>query len=667
MSDSPTASAARTTGQASPSAEANEHRAPGSGARLRAIQSWQFQLAAIVVVALIPRLIYLVQIEDWPFFYHPILDSRTQFKWAGILLSTHGLGNPEVLAKAPLYAYFLAFVQWVTAEEEVALLGARLLQLLGGAATCGLTYLLARRVFGQAPALVGGLLLALYSPGVYREGQLLDTAIATLLAVAFLLVLLRALDEPQGRAWFGAGVLLALLGLTRPNMLLLALLSLVLLAAWLWRRLGARRTGRLAAVFLAGVLLPILPITARNYLILGRFTAISSTGGLNFYTGNNPEADGYSPIPSGLAWERTWYEALAAGRETGAEQDAYWWEQALRFWREDTGRALGLLGKKLYLYWNAYEIPNNVSYQWGRQHASVLRVLPVSFAVVGPLGLLGIALGGWRSRARWALTLFVLVQMAAVVIFFVAGRYRMPAAPALCAFAGFAVVEMVRCCREGRWRALAVSLALLAAFAVFVNSDAYDLRLREAANRDWYYLGQSHLLGGDYEQAAEAFERAVAQHPGDADAYRLLGHAEVAAGRPEAARRHLTEALEIAPDYASAAVVLAELYVEQGWPVERAEQLLERAMRLQPRNLRGTVMLVRLNVREGDFGEAKVHFDAARETLTHLNRSDTRVMAVAEELMQVAAEARASGIDLTEPMETEDRSGAAGSGSKRSR
>jgi len=603
-------------------------------------------MAAIVLLALILRLIYLFQIRSWPFFYHPILDSRTQYKWATILLQSWGLGNPEVLAKPPLYSYYLALNQWLLGERAASLFSAHLLQLVMGALNCGLTYLLGRRVFGEGVGVLAGTLAALYSPGIYRDGQLLDTALATLLAITFLLALLGALSEPNAARWLKAGLLLGLLGLTRSNLLLLSPLALGLLVIRLRTRADARTLSRMAVLFILGMVLPILPITARNYFITGMLVPISTNGGINFYTGNNPQADGCSPIPSGIAWERTWYEALAAGKMRGRAQDAYWRAKALGFWREQPARALVLLVKKLYLYWNAYEIPNNVSYDWGRAHASILRVAPFTFAVIGPLGLLGIALCGWRSRGAWTLALYVATHMLAVVIFFVCGRYRMPVVPVLCVFAGSVPAELGRLAGARRRGALALSLAGLAAFSLLVNSDAYGTRRNRAANRDWFYLGQSCLLAEDHEKAKEAFRRAAEQDPRDPDAYALLGMMEMRTGEPQDAASDMKRALEIAPDFATTAARLARLYIQQGWGLAEPEQLLRRALQHQPTHVQGLVALVRVNIRQGQLKEAQANLEAAAVALARWNRRDTRRAGVQQELLEAAAEAQAAGIPL---------------------
>jgi 4-amino-4-deoxy-L-arabinose transferase-like glycosyltransferase len=612
---------------------------------------WRFRVGLVAALALVPRAVYLSQIQSWPFFYHPVLDSRTQLKWATILLDTHWIGNSEVTAKAPLYTYFLAVHQWVFDDVQYTLFAARLVQLALGAITCGLVYVLGRRVFGEAVGIAAGVLSALYSPGLYRDGQLLDTALAAFLVMCLALALLRSLDEPTTQRWLGTGLLLGLLGLTRPNLLLLMLLAIAFIGLWLRKPLGPRRTARVAGALILGTILPILPITGRNYLLTGRFLPISSFGGINLHTGSNPNADGYSPVPSGIAWERTWSEAAAAGATSPVSQDAYWRRTALRFWRDQPGRAIALLGRKTYLFWQAHEIPNNVSYDWGRQRASMLRLMPLTFAVIGPLGLLGLVLGGRRTRETRTLALLILALMLAVAVFFVCGRFRMPAVPLLCVFSGFALVEIVRSIGARRWGAVAFSVIVLAGSAALVNSDLCRVRTSQGANRDWYYVGQSYVMAGERKLAAQALRQGVERDPDDADALSLLGQMEVQMDRPQEAAEHLRRALDVAPDYTLAAAVLAELHLRQGWPLEGPEGSLRRALEQQlnsPNVVRGITALAKVNLRRGDLPEARENILLAHSRLSSWGGRDTRAIPLRAELSGVAAEAKARGVDLPE-------------------
>lgn len=634
--------------------EAESSQSTPAGSWLR---DWRFHTWAIIALAFIPRLIYLFQIRQWPFFYYVVLDSRTQYQWGGILVKTLGVGNMEVLAKAPLYSYFLGLNQVAMGEGEPGLFAARLAQLMLGAVTCGLTYLLGRKVFNTEVGIAAGLLAACYSPALFREGQLLDTSLAAFLATAFLLALVATLEAPTRGRWFGAGLILALLGLTRPNLLLLAPVALVLLFAWSRKEGDLLEAARRAGLFVLGMVLLIAPITARNYLIAGGLVPISSNGAINFYTGNNPDADGYSPIPAGIGWERTWYDTLKAGKITVPEQNSYWMQRGLSFWREQPGRARALLLKKAYLYWNAYEIPNNLSYDWGRAHSSVLRAVPLTFGIVGPLCLLGIVLGGWRSRRAWTVTLFIVTQMVAVIIFFVAGRYRLPAVPAMCVLGGFALVEVGRYLRARKWNAVVLSCVALALFGGLVNSDLYGVRRSNGANRDDYYVGLSYLYAQNLEETTAAFERAVEANPQDPDSHVNLGNMLWQRGETGAAAEQFIRALEIAPDFTAVAAKLVDLSIEESWPLEEPAQRLRRAVELQSEHVLGLTRLVRVNVRQGDLREAHRNLQRIAVSFAKWNKNDSRWSAMQREIMLATSEAGMVGVPIPESLRPESAEG----------
>ncbi len=614
---------------------------------------WRYPVGAIIALALMPRMVYLAQIAHWPFFYHPILDSRTQYQWGERLVRTWGLGTPEVLAKPPLYAYYLALNQVAFGQGHPSLFAARFIQLLLSAVTCGMTYLVGRRAFGSAAGVIAGVIAALYSPGVFNDGELLDTALASFLATGFLLAVLSALEQPTRGRWLWCGLVLGALGLARGNLLLLLAWAAVLLAVVVRRSLPRAQIARLVGMMALGVVIPIAPITLRNYAITNTFVPIANNGGINFYTGNNPQADGYSPIASGIAWERTWYVMIKAHMLDRA--DAYWIQQGLEFWRRHPGQALALLAKKAYLYWNGYEIPNNLSYDWGREHASVLRLLPFTFMVVGALGLAGMVVGGWRDWRARALTTFLLAQMVAVIIFFVCDRYRMPAVPVMCVFAGFWLGEVGKAL--GGWRrrstpaglrtAAGAALALVLA-AAFVGSDLYGARRARGANRDWYYLGQAYYNGKQYPQAREALLKAVAANPRDADAYRFLGSLSQEMGEDEAAVPYLQRSLEIAPDYGDVAATLAGIVLSHDLPIEPTATLVARAAAAQFVNVSVLSALVRVEIRQGKMDKARADLGRAAEALKHTNPLDSRRSAQEAAYRQATAEAQAAGLTIPE-------------------
>ena len=630
-----------------------------AGGRLRS-NIW-LQAGAVTLVALALRLIYLLQIKPWPFFFHPVLDARSQYQWAVTMTQTPlWTGTDAGLAKAPLYSYFLAWSIWLFGDGNGALLSAHALQLVLGALTCGLTYLIARKAFGETAGLIAGLLAAVFAPQIFNEGELLDTSLATFLSAAFLLALLDTLDRPTVGRWLGTGLVLGLLGITRPNLLVLAPLALILLLAWLRKDREGEEVRAMAFAFLGGLALIILPITLRNAYLTHEFIPIATNGGINFYTGNNPTADGCSPIPAGVAWERSWYEWKHLGWLTAKQQDKFYQSRAMEFWRKQPGRALALLVKKAYLYWNGYDVPNNVSFYWGREHASLLRALPLGFGVVGVLGLLGMVRGARRNRDARVLALAIAAVMLSIVIVFVAGRYRVVMLPALFAFAGFAVVEIARAVKQRDQRALLWSAVGLVAFGLLVNSDLYGVRRAHGANRDYFYLGQCYDLQGDRPQARNAFLKATQAAPGDADAWAFLGFQEMNSGQAKAAAEHLRKALDAAPDYSRAAGWLAEMSLNQNWPLSDARQRLERALSLQGDNIEGRVALIRVNLRQDDARSAGRNLEQLADSFSRYNPNAAQYGQIRGLVAAVVAEAQNKGLSIPEKLQGGDQPPAVG-------
>ncbi len=616
---------------------------------------------AITLVALALRLVYLLQIRPWPFFFHPVLDARSQYQWAVTMTQTPlWMGSDAGLAKAPLYSYFLAWSIWLFGDGNGALLSAHVLQLVLGALTCGLTYLLARKAFGERAGLIAGLMAAVFAPQIFNEGELLDTSLATFLSAAFLLALLYTLDRPTVWRWLGTGVALGLLGIARPNLLVLAPLALVLLLVWLRKDREGEEVRAMAFAFLGGLALIILPITLRNAYLTHEFIPIATNGGINFYTGNNANADGYSPIPAGVAWERSWYEWKHLGWLTAHQQDKFYQSRAVEFWRKQPGRALALLVKKVYLYWNGYDVPNNVSFYWGREHASLLRALPLGFSVVGVLGLLGMTRGARRNRDARVLALAIAAIMLSIVIVFVAGRYRAVMLPALFSFAGFAVGEVARAVKQRDKRVLLRSAVGLVAFGLLVNSDLYGVRRAHGANRDYFYLGQCYDLQGDRTHAREALLRATEADPKDADAWAFLGFQEMNSGQEKAAAEHLRKALDAAPDYSRAAGWLTQMSLAQSWPLTDARQRLEKALSLQGDDIEGRVALIRVNLRENDAKSAGRNLDLLADSFARYNPSAAQYGQIRGLVAAVVAEAQNKGLAIPEKLQGGDQQPAAG-------
>jgi Flp pilus assembly protein TadD len=103
-------------------------------------------------------------------------------------------------------------------------------------------------------------------------------------------------------------------------------------------------------------------------------------------------------------------------------------------------------------------------------------------------------------------------------------------------------------------------------------------------------IGQCHFMQGNYKQAGEAFEKALALEPGSSELHRLLGNvygrrAETgsmltAAGNARKARQYFEQAVALDPNNREATSNLFEYYLEApgflGGGIDKAESLAKR-------------------------------------------------------------------------------------------
>ena len=582
------------------------------------------------------RLLHWWTLRDAPFVGQPVLDSAEYDRWARQIAGGDWRGEGAFF-QAPFYPYLMATVYAVVGPRPSAVY---LLQIVAAVAAIWALWRCGLRLAGWEVGLAAAALAALCGVLVFHDALLLKESLAVS-ATAFLLLALVAAREAGAplRRWLGAGLLLGLLVELRENALLLV--PLVLALPWLRSDDGAAppnasmpgtgagapdapvmitsnagelppRPGSLArgraltasASLLAGVVLALAPIAIRNVVVTGEPLLTSFQGGVNFWIGNNPDADGtYRPLVAGRQVpERERAEAVrlaeqAAGRELAPrEVSRYWLRRALAWAAREPGAFLRLQARKLALFWSPYEWPDTVDYAWVRTQSPALRA---AFVERGALSLLALA-GLWlvrRQLRRWAPVLVVLAGwMAATVAFFLFSRYRLPAVPALALLAAVPVARVIEAARARRRVAAgAGTVAMVAALALphaFMPPPRLDLvhgnlgRLAEqrgdASAAEAHYraalaaapddllallgLGNAAARGRRFDEALALYSRAVAAHPGSPEALANLGAAELALGRVDAAERDLRRALALDPAQPQATRNLALLLARRGPP-----------------------------------------------------------------------------------------------------
>jgi 4-amino-4-deoxy-L-arabinose transferase-like glycosyltransferase len=309
--------------------------------------------AALLLVTLALKAVVLAQLHAHPLLQpEGGLDSEVYVRLARQAAAGDWALGREAYYVSPFYAYFLATVFTFSGGS---LLAAKVVQIVLGTAAVGLIFATTQIWFGRRAAWVAGGLAAATGVFTFNEVLLLQSVVDPFLAALALFLLARALTAESLVRLARAGAALGLFATNRPNALAWAGALAVILAAPPSRR-GLSRAGML----LTGALVVLAPVTLRNRVAAGEWILVSSHGGLNFYIGNNPEADGtYRRVPGiapdieGQMRDAKAVAEAATGR-TGrpmraSEVSRYFSKRAWEWIAGHPARALGLFLRKIGL------------------------------------------------------------------------------------------------------------------------------------------------------------------------------------------------------------------------------------------------------------------------------------------------------------------------------
>ena len=457
-------------------------------------------VGAVLALALVLRLVHVWQISGSSLIAPEDLDPGFYYDWAKRIAAGDWLGEGPFV-QSPLYAYLLGLFMKLFGTAVTPILIA---QSMAGAATVYLTYIAGRRYFDHARGLLAALLMALYGPFIFYEGQVMKTFLSpfltVLLAIALHRARARAADgaETAARgpggiagAFFAAGLVFGLLTLDRDNFILLApiLAALAVHVGGGWRRPGGLRS---AAAFTCGAVLAIAPATLHNWTVSKELVLLTTGGGEVFFIGNNADANGLYVPPPFVRPDPKYEHAdfieraseIAGRRLTPMQSSWFWFRQGVEFITGEPLAWLRLLWLKFAHFWNWYELPDNLDYvvlQWFSPLLAALNLslpppavptlavpaagtwmqirlhLYSTFGVVAPLGILGVILTRRRFRDLLPLHVLLFGYAASVLLFFNFSRFRVPVVPILALFAAEGMLAIGRFLRRG-W-ALAVAFA----------------------------------------------------------------------------------------------------------------------------------------------------------------------------------------------------------------
>ena len=504
---------------------------------------------------------------------HPLLQPQGDLDTARYvdLARTLAAGGPlavhEPFFLSPLYVYFLA----VVISLGGTLLTARILQIVLGSAAVALVYLLARDRFGRRVGLLASALMLLTGFITFNEILILQSALDPVLVAAALFFVSRTQTTAARWPHLAAGISLGLFALNRPNSLVYGLAAVVLVGV------AARRV-RAAALVLLAMLAVLGANTLRNYLASGEPILISSHGGLNFYIGNNAEADGiYHPVPgvapsmAGQVRDATRVAEAAEGRPLSrAQVSNYFYARAFEWIADNPMAALKLFGRKLVALLNRTDVPLNYSYAfYRRDESTLLRWLIVGPLLLVPLGIAGLFVAP-RTLSIWTWASFVPIYALSVAAFFVADRYRMPLFIPLAVLSAWAIVWFSDAIRQRRFAQATLPIVLSALGATVA---AWDLGLDDGLGGERARKAGWLIEQGSYEEARRYIADASEGLPNPGVFHFRVGRAYAAAGRYDDGVAELRRALAIDRGQPAIQLALGQALLLAGRPEDAADPL----------------------------------------------------------------------------------------------
>lgn len=536
---------------------------------------------ATAFLALVLRVVYLIEARENPFWRHLGLDMQVYDQWARSMLDGGGIaggtgGGP--FTQAPLFPMLLAATYGLLGPDPVRALWAHLLpQTLAVA----LTAFAAGRWKGLRAAWIAGGLLAVAKPVLFYTGVLLPPSWVLCLSAAFLAF------ANEARFAGGAGLLAGLLAVAQPTAFPLT-----------WPRLSGWTRER-RWIPLAFAALPLVATLLWNGMRGDTWRFVSVNTGLNLYVGNGPEANGGYVRPPGVREDQDLIgieaarEAVraahgeAAVRTFGpAEADAYWTQAALTEMARDPLRAIGLFARKFWFVFGQYELQQVESLPFESRWSLLLRSPLPGMAVLLAGAVAGLLALGWQDRRAREVALGIACCAIAIGVFFVTARFRAPLYPwmALLAGAGLSAfwnelarrelpaarAPYIRRVRIGAGVALVVSLSQL----IFVGKRANE-------GQFLYRVGVIEERAGNTDAAIAAYREAVEVDPTLARPEVNLGALLARSGRIEEAAPHLERGWSLDPRSARGALNLGQLEQVRGRG-DRALALYREAVVLDP-------------------------------------------------------------------------------------
>ena len=600
---------------------------------------------AIVGLAAILRLGYFVGHSKTVYAAEPTLDARHYFNVAT------AIANDEADAiggafDPPAYPYLLGHLYRIL-NEQARLSLTYLIQHAIGVATVVLVFLTAFHLGGIGPAAMAALATATFAPLAAFENEALPVSLIALgfIAVVFFLVL--AGKSRSIEYVFVAGWAFALCALAYPGIYMFLPVAVIRLFALpaperlfagpfrLVSSAAPSRPGRWVnpVAFLLGPAVTALFYGIATDAKTGGFTPFPARGGVYFYLGNGPTANGVffdAPMeisePGGALQSRVESFAISQyarrlkvrGQEVRENPapwsvSAFWYGEALSWMRSHPRLSLSLLAKKLMLALSQVEGSNHTSYSFCRHIDPFARWWPSTYGAIVILAVLGLRMVAgvpWTWPRHW-LWLFVASQWGCQGLFFVDAGTRAPVVPVLSIVAALGAQRAWHLLsrRTRRPRALRMGVPAAVALSVAVYGDWFRV-VPENEGLDWWRYASAAYQAQEWDTALRACNRAIETGEENALLYVCRGDLYKRQNAFEKAEADYRRAIYLEPSQAAPYYGLAQLFIDRK-EYDRGAACLMAAINRSPKDAAYLAEFGVLAMRAGDVAEAENRFRMA--------------------------------------------------------
>jgi tetratricopeptide (TPR) repeat protein/4-amino-4-deoxy-L-arabinose transferase-like glycosyltransferase len=524
----------------------------------------------IFAVALVVRFVMLLELSASPLFVSYVTEQRLYQVWATVIQQSTFIPTTP-LFKPPLYAYFVWLFYAISGSSRFVV---GLAQVILGAASCSLVFMIAGRFFSRKIAIAAGLILGLFGTFMFLDTQMLPTTLTIFLVLAATAMLAHYGRNSSHRLLLAAGFLIGLAALAEPPLAFVGIFLLIWLAlrfqggfAWKFKRW---------ALILIGMLIAIAPVTLHNLFKSGSLIPISSDAGLTFFAGNNLGADGrtghlqgYDPYIM-FDFNAAKAAALSITGDTMSHSELcrFFAGQGIKFVTTTPGKELLLTLKRLALLLNGHETLPEGSIYFQRRYSALLSISVWDFllsfpsGLIIPLAVLGLvaSLGNWR---RLTLLYSVGAALALAPLFlYVNADTRGPLIALSAIFASIAIVGIVRSIKSGEQKALVLPAVVLVTMLFISNYDFVDVE--DNLQGDYLRVGDVAMSQGKLKEAEKAFSEGLAEYPESPFLLNALASVYLREGIYQEAESRLDSAVSILPRFVEAHRNRVELYQDWG-------------------------------------------------------------------------------------------------------